>query len=184
MSRVSSDDTIGQLLEAEQGQATPLIDCSRQIASGNLVLDQGYQPHSSLVPEEHRQIEITSDGVDTVSEHSLPSQHQSRTGVPFLDLASASDQTSNRTLISTPTTMSDQGSVGGDDVLLYKECRKNRIRSFGKTSFRTEGQARNSRFKGVWHPLFKGNGHAQTNIWGSPEFCAKNSGRRNRPTIS
>ena len=77
------------------------------------MLDQGYQSHSSLVPEEHRQIEITSDGVDTVSEHSLPSQHQSRTGVQFLNLALASDQTSDGTSISTSTTMSDQVSVGG-----------------------------------------------------------------------
>ena len=34
-------------------------------------------------------------------------------GVPFLNLASASDQTSNGNSISTPTTMSDQRSVKG-----------------------------------------------------------------------
>ena len=67
MSRVSYDDTIGQPLESEQGQAMPLIDCFRQIASGNLIFDQGDQSHSSLVPEEHRKIEFTYDGVDTVS---------------------------------------------------------------------------------------------------------------------
>ena len=113
MSIVLSDDTIGQLLEAEHGKATPLIDGSRRIESGNLVLDQGDQSHSSSVPKAHRQIGFTFDGVNTVSEHSLPSQHKSRTGVPFLDLASASDQTSDGTSISTPTTMHDQGSVGG-----------------------------------------------------------------------
>ena len=56
---------------------------------------------------------MTSDGVDTVSEHSLPIQQQLRTGVPFLDLALASEQTSDGTSIYTPTTMSDKGSVGG-----------------------------------------------------------------------
>ena len=74
------------------------------------MLDQGDQSHSLSVPESHRKIEFTSDIVDTVSEHSLPIQQQSRTGVPFLDIASESqDQTS----ISTPTTISDQGSMGG-----------------------------------------------------------------------
>ena len=108
-----SDDTIVQLLESKQGQVKPLIDRSRRITSGNIVLDQGDQSQSSSVPESHRQIKFTSDGVNTVSEHSLPSQQQSRTGVLLLDLALASDQTSGRTSISIPTTMSDQGSVGG-----------------------------------------------------------------------
>ena len=77
------------------------------------MLDQGDQSHSSSVPEAHRQIEFTSDGFNNVLEHSLPIQQQSRTGVPFLNLALASYQTSDRTSISTPTTMSDQGSVRG-----------------------------------------------------------------------
>ena len=161
MSRVSSDDTIGQLLEAEQGQATTLIDCSRRIASVNLILNQGDQYHSSSVPEYHRQIEFTSYGFDNVSEHSLPIQQQSRMGVPFIDLASASDQTSDRTSISTPTTMSDQGSVGGTTSYFTRNITRT---SFGETSCRTEEQARNSRFKGVWHPLFEGNGRARTSI--------------------
>ena len=113
MPRVSSDNTIGQLIEAKQVQATPLINHYRRITSGNLVLDQGDQPHSFPVPEAHRKIYFTSDGVGTVSEHSLTSQQQSRTGVPFLGLALAPDQNSDGSSISTPTTMSDQGSVGG-----------------------------------------------------------------------
>ena len=55
MSILSHDNIIGQLLEAKQGQATPLVDHSRRIASGNLVLDQGDQSHSLSVPEAHRQ---------------------------------------------------------------------------------------------------------------------------------
>ena len=113
MCRVSSDDTIDQLLESGQRQAMPLIDCYRRIASVNLVIDQGDQSHSSSVPESHRQIEFTSNRVDTASEHSLPIHQQSSTGGPFLDLTLASDQTSDGTSISTPTTMSDQGSLGG-----------------------------------------------------------------------
>ena len=113
MSRVLSDNTIGKLLEGKQGQAAPLIGRSKLITSCNLLLDQVYQSHSSSVPEAHRKIEFTSSGVDTVSEHSLPIQQQPRTGVPFLDLALASDETSDGTSISTLTTMSDQGSVGG-----------------------------------------------------------------------
>ena len=139
------------------------------------MLHQGDESHSSSVPESHRQIEFTSDGVDTVSEHSLPSQHQSRTGLPFLYLFSASDQISDRTSISTPTTMSDQGSVGGTTSYFTRNITRT---SFGETSRRTEEQARNSRFKGVRHPLFKGKGRAQTSIWGGPEFCANKLGRR------
>ena len=77
------------------------------------MLDQGDQYHYSSVPESHRQIEFTSDGVDTVSKHSLPNQQRSKTGVPFLNLASASDQTSDRTSIYNPTTISDKGPVVG-----------------------------------------------------------------------
>ena len=46
-------------------------------------------------------------------ENSLPIQQQSKTGVLFLDLALASNQTSNGNSISYPTAMSDQGLVGG-----------------------------------------------------------------------
>ena len=73
---------------------------------------------------------------------------------------------------------------GGDSVLIYKEGHNNGIRSSGKTSCRTEGQAQNSRFKRIRHPLFEGSGRARSSILGGPEFCANKSGRRNQPTIS
>ena len=56
MYRVSFGDTIVQLLEFEQGQATPLIDRFICIALGRFVIDQGDQYYSSSVPEAHRQI--------------------------------------------------------------------------------------------------------------------------------
>ena len=179
MSRVSSDDTISQLLEAEQGQATPLINRYRRIASGNLVLDQGDQSHSLSVPESHRKIEFTSDRVDTVSEHSLPIQQKSRTGVPFLNLASESqEQNSDKPpfIIRPRCLINDQW--GGRRPTL-KGMLQERNPNFWQKSCRTEGQAWNYRFKGVRPPLFNGNGRAQSNIRGGLEFCANKPGRRN-----
>ena len=58
MSRLLSDNTIGQLLEAEQGQSTSIIDCSARIAPGNLLIDQGDQYCYSLVLEAHSQLNL------------------------------------------------------------------------------------------------------------------------------
>ena len=46
-SSIKSDDTV-RLKEAKQGQATPIGDRSRQITTGNLVLDdEDYSPCTS-----------------------------------------------------------------------------------------------------------------------------------------
>ena len=80
-------------------------------------------------------------------------------GNRVIDLASASqDQTSDGTSISTPTTMSDQGSVGTTTSYFTRNFARTESEVLEKTSCRTEGQARNSWFKGVRHPLFEGNG--------------------------
>ena len=83
---IKSGDT-GRLQEAEQGQATPIGDRSRQITTGNLVLDdEDYSPSSSA-PEAIRQAVNATDVVDTKTVHTLPGPQQEGLGI-ILDLAS------------------------------------------------------------------------------------------------
>ena len=70
-----SDDTIGQLIiEAKLGQAKPQDDCTRRIASGNLVVNQGKYPSSTPPPEANIHLDYEYDGVDTASNPSLSTQ--------------------------------------------------------------------------------------------------------------